>query len=282
MKLSIPIDSDKSTRWVEQISEFTQSKSIAHCQLEKLIGKLSFAQTSVFGKFARSLAQPLYDKLHAKSYCDSLSDDIITNLKWWKNALASVRSRVVSVRPKFAHYIIYTDASWSDKKNKGRLAALLFDQRSGVLLDTLSSEVPMELADLFRDSAVIYGLELFALVSAFAVWQDRLSFAQVTAYVDNDPSSDGVIKGSANHPIAQNFIRRFWQLIFLRSISVWVERVPSPRNWADMPTRDVELPVKSLKYREFPNICELINMFCAQWSEDPNFKRFQKNKRSYL
>ena len=77
MKLSISLDQEKSERWIELISQIIQAESIDHSLLDKLIGKLSFAQTTVFGKFARTLAQPLYDKLHAHPYDESLSADLI-------------------------------------------------------------------------------------------------------------------------------------------------------------------------------------------------------------
>ena len=279
MKLSISLDKDKSDRWIELISGFIRAGSIDHSSLDKLIGKLSFAQTNVFGKFARTLAQPLYDMLHAHPFDETLSDDLLVNLEWWRNALSSVLTRVVTLRPRFPKFIIYSDASWSDKRGQGRIAALLFDRSSGALLEVLSSAAPPRLATLFKDSSIIYGLELFALVACFAVWQAVLAGFQVTAYVDNDPASNGLVKGSAPHPIAQNFIRRFWQLTLTRSISVWLERVPSPINWADMPTRYVKLPTETLSEREFPFLDELINMFLAQWSEDPKMI-LAKTKRS--
>ena len=279
MKLSISLDREKSERWIELISGFIKAGSIDHTSLDKLIGKLSFAQTNVFGKFARTLAQPLYDMLHAHPFEEILSEELIINLEWWRNALSSVLTRIVTLRPRFPKFIIYTDASWSDKRGQGRIAALLFDRSSGVLLEVLSSAAPARLATLFRDSSVIYGLELFALVACFAVWQAVLAGFQVTAYVDNDPASNGLVKGSAPHPISQNFIRRFWQLTLTRSISVWLERVPSPINWADMPTRHVDLPTKALSEREFPFLDELINMFLAQWSDDPKMV-LAKSKRS--
>ena len=278
MKLTISLDRGKSDRWISLISDIVRSGSITHSSPDKLIGELSFAQTAIFGKFARTLAQPLYDMLHAQPYREDLSSELITNLEWWRRALASVQSRVVSVRPRFPKYIIYSDASWSGKRDQGRIAALLFHRSSGQLLETLSSAVPSRLASLFRDSSVIYGLELFALVASFAVWQDRLAGYQATAYVDSDPSSNGVVRGSAPHHIAQNFIRRFWQLALILSIAVWLGRVPSPINWADMPTRAVTIPIKSDSAREFPCLDELINLFLAQWPDGPRMKIMKPNR----
>ena len=45
------------------IGEFIEARSISHKQLEKLVGRLSFTQTSVSGRFGRALLRPLNRKL---------------------------------------------------------------------------------------------------------------------------------------------------------------------------------------------------------------------------
>ena len=142
----------------------------------------------------------------------------------------------------------------------------LFGRRSGTPLETLSSESPLALSGLFGNSIAIYGLERFALVAAFEVWHDRLADPQVAAYVDNDPASNGLVKGAAHFGPAHSFILRFWQLVYSRSIAVWFERVPSPLNLADLPTRHKELPLKVENTREFPQIDRLIEYFMKKWS----------------
>ena len=76
--------------------------------------------------------------LRAHPFDEVLSDELIVNLEWWRNALSSVLTRVATLRPRFPKFIIYTDASWSDKRNQGRIAELLFDRSSGALLEVLS------------------------------------------------------------------------------------------------------------------------------------------------
>ena len=270
-KLFLSLDDDKSAKWVELISEFIRSRSIDHKSLDKLIGRLSFAQTNIFGKFARSLAQILYDKLHAHPYQSALGDDVVCILRWWKSTLSHPIGRIVSLKPEFPKFIIYTDAAWRPSKRSGRIAAILIERRSGRVLEVLSSPAPTRVASLFDDSSAIYGLELFALVASFIVWQEQLEGCQVAAYVDNDPASNGLVKGAAKFKVAHNFILRFWQLVCDRSIAVWFERVPSPLNLADLPTRFKKLPMKVEKVREFPHIDRLIDHFTSKWSVEKRF-----------
>ena len=53
-------------------------------------------------------------------------------------------------------------------------------------------------------------MELFALVAVFAVWQCLLEGRQVADYVDNDPASNGLVRGAARFKTARNFIFRVW------------------------------------------------------------------------
>ena len=56
MKLAISLDQEKSERWIGILKEVMKSRRIDHSSLDKLLGKLSFAQTTISGKFARTLA----------------------------------------------------------------------------------------------------------------------------------------------------------------------------------------------------------------------------------
>ena len=64
MSLVISLPRDKAHRWASLIMEAVVAKCISHSALGSLIGRLSFAQTAVFGKFARSIMKPLYIKLY--------------------------------------------------------------------------------------------------------------------------------------------------------------------------------------------------------------------------
>ena len=83
--------------------------------LEKLIGKLSFAKTSVFGLFGRTLLIPLRDKPKLRPYSEILPPREIDILLWWDLAITSHVARSVEIKPKFPQYVIYTDAATSTR-----------------------------------------------------------------------------------------------------------------------------------------------------------------------
>ena len=225
--MRVALDSDKAAKWPTLMRAYISAQSFDFKSLDKLIGRLSFASANIFGGFPRSLAKPLYDKRHSANFPDELDDDLVTNLKWRLSALACELSRSVGNRPLYHRYIIYTDTSWKIPTQLGRIAAILIERQSGRIPEVLSSEFPLIVLKLFGKSPAIYGIELFALVADFSAWQDKLDGSQVAAYVDNDPSPNGLIRGTSKFHIAHNFTLRFWQLCGHRSISVWFERAPS-------------------------------------------------------
>ena len=83
MILRISLPGPKKTKWAIITHDFASKGAISHMDLGKLIGGLSFAQTSVFGRFGRTLLRPLHDKLKQRPYVAKLSVDEVDILRWW-------------------------------------------------------------------------------------------------------------------------------------------------------------------------------------------------------
>ena len=56
----------KSAKWAESIQDFPTSDATERAWMDKIVGRLSFTQSLVFGRFARTLMRPLYRKLKAR------------------------------------------------------------------------------------------------------------------------------------------------------------------------------------------------------------------------
>ena len=110
-RLSISPTPEKCRRWPSLIAGYLRGGRIAHSFLEKLISKLLFSQTSVFGKFARSQLRPLYLKLNRRAYNARLPAYERSVFTWWHDVLADSSPRLVTPRPARPHWLIYTDAA---------------------------------------------------------------------------------------------------------------------------------------------------------------------------
>ena len=169
-------------------------------------------------------------------------------------------------RPVSPKFIIYTAARRAGKKQTGRIAAILVRRQSANIVEFLASPAPPQLGRLFRDpnSLPIYGPGIAALVAATAVWHRILARAQVSAYFDNDPSSNGMVRGDARLPVARNMILRFWKLISRRPNRVWFGRV-HPLDLADLSTRNRPLLFMTSRPRECADAKSPAPHFTSKW-----------------
>lgn len=131
MSLAISLPRDKAYRWAKLISSVIQEKLIAHATLESLIGRLSFAQTAIFGRFARAMLKPLYAKLYSNRYLPNVSPALERNLRWRPAALLSLTPRLDTQSMTCPDWVIYTDAAFEPGPNGAHIAAVFFQILGG-------------------------------------------------------------------------------------------------------------------------------------------------------
>ena len=68
--LNIELPQGKIAKWPQIIRDHIANGWITSEHLEKLIGKLPFAQTAVFGRFGHTLLIPLHDRLKERPYSE--------------------------------------------------------------------------------------------------------------------------------------------------------------------------------------------------------------------
>ena len=124
MTLTLSLSPEKAKRWASLIDYFLQEGAITHAALESLIGKLGFAQSAVFGKFARAMLKPLYIKLYAQRYLPALTPALIRNLRWWRTTLKNILPMTVSPNRSRPDWVLYTDAAFDGGADGARIAAI--------------------------------------------------------------------------------------------------------------------------------------------------------------
>ena len=84
---------------------------------------------------------------------------------------------------------------------------------------------------------IIFEAELLAVVCAMKLWQKHIMGAPVVFYIDNNSARDVAMSGSGRAEIPKALLE---QLLFREQQSqvvAWYQRVPSPSNIADLPSR---------------------------------------------
>ena len=159
---AFPPPEEKRLKWSTLIASYLKEGRIPHRCLDKLIGRLSFSQTALFGEFARAQLRPMYRKIHRRVYTAALSAYEKSILEWRASIIAEFTPRLGRPRHLKPYWAIYTDAATTT----GKICALLFFgcRSSPDLHSRYASRVDIARIYLCRHTNLIYGLELLALV----------------------------------------------------------------------------------------------------------------------
>ena len=254
--LKISLTPTKALKWDDTLLLALHERVISHAGLESLIGRLNFAQSTTFNKFARCMLKTLYAMLYDRPYFPDLCPAVRRSFYWWHATLSVLPPRVVGRRKQFPDFVIFTDASYEEAPLKSGLGAVLFEGgQSGVGNPSVSGPPPPVVIALltrtaspediahFRDTSVIYGLELFTVVATIFTLRYRLRGCSVAIFVDNNAALCALIKGDSLSVPVSRLIPSMWYLSATFCITLCFERVSSASNIADAPSRGRALPL---------------------------------------
>ena len=133
--------------------------------------------------------------------------------------------------------LVFTDGAFEDPE--GTWGAVIFDPSSDTT-STFAGRVSETLMDGWKKLA---GEQIICQIEAYAVllvrhhfklqWKNR----KAIFFVDNEAARFSLIKGSSPSPSMQFIAYHFHQIDCSSPLMVWIERVPSASNVADLPSR---------------------------------------------
>ena len=82
-----------------------------------------------------------------------------------------------------------------------------------------------------------------ALVMSVYRFRATLRNRAITIYTDNNAALAALINGDSSPTAAFALVAVFWFLAASYNIAIWLERVETKRNIADLPTRGVTPPL---------------------------------------
>ena len=257
-KLQVSLTPEKASKWTAIIRGHLKSGIISSHELDKLIGKLCFSQTCLFGKFARTQLRCLYRKLHAPRYKANIDSFERITLSWWEKVISQLTPRIPRDPEAAPDFALYTDAATSTM----RIAALLF---RGLLLPPQVLILALSRAPAFRVRRFcaenpIFGLEMLAPLAFLWMHRHKLQGKSVNLYIDNNNVLTSLVRGDSSSELMAAMIACFWKIAEEFSIDIWLGRVPSKKNPADLPTREVELPFPVCQRVEFHELFKLLTL----------------------
>ena len=104
-------------------------------------------------------------------------------------------------------------------------------------------------------------MEMLAPLAILWTAQSFLRGKSVNLYIDNDTASNSMVRGECADAFLAAMIKSFWKLSEKLQVDVWIGRVGSPVNPADLPTRNKTLPFpikRNIQFRSlFALLCEV-------------------------
>ena len=132
---------------------------------------------------------------------------------------------------------IFTDAAW---ENEQATAGLVICDPVHGLRHCRQIVVPISLVDHWRadgQEQIISQVELFALVAARHSYKDRLLNRRCICWIDNEAARFAAIKSASSSMTMKSLARLLCEIEIDFPSFIWIERVPSFSNPADMPSR---------------------------------------------
>ena len=199
MPLNLEITDAKKERRSANLDGYIAAGSIPHKKLESLTGRLSYSQTSIFGRFGRAMMQPLYRKCYADYYDPDISGQMILNFQWWADIVRHAKPRTIYPRRKTPQMVIYTDAATETMV----MAANVFDVRIYKRTKRMEACRKTKAASWRgrickeQNANLICVLEMDPAVLTVSDKSLDLDNKCITYYIDNNAAKCGLIKADS-------------------------------------------------------------------------------------
>ena len=160
-----------------------------------MVERLNFSQTFPLGKLARTRARPLYQKLYRRVYSAALSAEERDVSQWRNEAIISPTPRFFRPISLKYDWLLYTDAAASPPC----IGDLLFiPTQASISLGTRRVAFVRPRAHLFKQTCIIFGLELLALNAFVDDHGPRLHWKPIWINMENNNSPSAMTRGDSN------------------------------------------------------------------------------------
>ena len=155
--------------------------------------------------------------------------------------LKSAGPRVVPTLRTERPTLLFTDGACEEEGRLVTVGAILLSPRLDAP-EAFGFQVSQDLVDAWKSRGmdqkqVVGQAELFPQLVARTTWSHVLRHAQVLAFLDNNAASSGLIRGYSPVVPSAEIIGAIWLEDSKLACLSWYDRVPSPSNLADGPSR---------------------------------------------
>ena len=206
----------------------------------ELAGKFAFACTALYGRVGRAALKPVYERQHAKVHFSANSHTISQQLR---AALLCIQGIVHSSPPRVVLPSFFgsrpSTLAYTDGQGEGWIAAVIFP-RPPLQPAYAAMQLPEDLCRLFAPRNPIEQIETAAVLLLFEIFAAELRDTDVRLFVDNVAAQGSLVRGFSRSLSQAVLCGAVWTRAALARVGLWVDRVESAANVADIPTRPAQ------------------------------------------
>ena len=158
-------------------------------------------------------------------------------LRWTESLLDNIEPRILDCRGETTPLLIFTDAAFED--GVATWGCVVIDPSTGAA-EVSGGSVPDFLVKCWQNLAgeqIITQAEAFAVLLARRAYEALVKQRRVIFFVDNEAARYALIHASSPSVSLLKIVQSFHSCSESDSSISWLERVPSPSNIADLPSR---------------------------------------------
>ena len=245
--VTLEVTATKRKEWGDRLREAKHSGILTAGEASKHAGRLGFAAQKCFHKIGRAMLRPFFAQQYAPLRGYRMSPSLKKAVDWWLEVLADRVTQKVPTRRRTKMVQLFTDA----RSKPPRLAAVLVTEE-GIWYTDL--EPSQELWDTLRDrrDKQIMAWEMLAIALGTSTFAEQLKGKLVRVWCDNVGAEKALSAGAAKATDHNMQIHALWLQAARNGHGLWIERVPTDDNVADLPSRE-----------EY----ELLERIGAQWTK---------------
>jgi hypothetical protein len=241
---------------VKDIGTILEAGVLKPSRAAQLRGKLTWSASHLFGRCGARACRAL--SLHA-ARCGRVSEldaEVAAALRWWTRYLTTAAARRVDLSVGTLPVLIFTDGAY--EQGKATVGGVLYDPLDQTV-ECFGAEVPHQLVARWHATGieqVIGQAEILPAIVARLLWGDRLRGRKCINFVDNEAAREGLVQGRSRSQASSELLDAFWELEAHLGCCSWFDRVPSPANISDGPSRldFSNLALAAAVIREFPSL----------------------------
>ena len=240
--LVIRIKDDRKKDLIRQIQDLIDKDHLDPGMAGKLKGKLLFAAGQFWGKVGRAFLLALSERQYHRGRCRSLGPALSLALNQWKDILSMGRPRELVQRSMDDNdVVIFTDGYYpepgDDHSKRPRLGGVIFAKKASRAV-SFSWEVPQHIIDKWLPrSTQIVMIEALAPIIALDLVREDIKDASVMIFVDSEAAEGALIKGYSSREDLCELTGVFWKMVMDINVLVYIDRVSTDANIADLPSR---------------------------------------------